>query len=249
MAQKRKILFTVLLAVITLLYTLLEIKLIGPYLGIDRNATVVDPAVTPTDVSIATPSCIFTSTSRYGFDCGLSGWEKTSFFGNQAVQAVTTTEFINQDGVSSQVLAVTVDFTGTIAVRRSDFREAGEVLVDLNSFPPLGYATSPVDLHNRTVVAWVRVPKEGMGILPTLNGIQLFVKDKNNKNCYGAWNNITQEETWFRVLWEEKKAALCENNFDSSQPKVLGIKIALGTDTIKVYQEPLTIYVDDINWE
>lgn len=249
MLNNRRLIFIIVLAFITFLYTFLGAKFIGPYLGIHMNLTATHNPATPTDVSATTPSCILTSTSRYGFDCGPSGWEKTSFFEGQAVRSLTTTQFTNQNGISSQVLAVTVDFTGPIKARKADFRESGEVLVDLDSFPPLGFATSSVDLHDRTVSAWVWVPEEGMGILPALNGFQLFVKDKNNKNCYGAWSNITQEKVWFRVLWEEKKAALCDTDFDSSQPKFLGIKIALGTDSIKIYNEPLTIYIDDINWE
>ena len=186
---------------------------------------------------------------RYGFECGQSGWNKTNYYQNQAIQSVTTTKFINRNGVSSQVLALTVDFTGTIKERKDQFRESGEVQVDLNGSPPAGYETKSVNLHGVTIVAWVWASKGAGGILPTLNGIQLFVKDANSKNCYGQYNNITQDEVWFRVSWQESDPALCDAGFDSSKPKLLGVKVSLGTNSIQTYPSPLTIYVDDVDWQ
>jgi len=212
--------------------------------------TTPTPAIKLTLTPSSTSSlCTLTSRTRYGFDCGTFGWNKTSFFQNQAIQAVTTVQFNNENGIPSQVLALTVDFTGKIEEIKKQFRESGEVQVDLNAFPPAGYETKPVNLHGLTVVAWIWTSKDSMGDTNHKNGIQLFVKDTNDKNCYGAWNNISQEEVWFRVSWRENDAALCDSGFDSSKPKLLGVKIALGSNSIQTYNSPLTVYVDNVNWQ
>lgn len=210
--------------------------------------------VSPTQTLVANPPSLSSGdicidSSRYGFDCGQSGWDKSSFYKDQAVQSVATTQFINENNIASTVLAITIDFTGSIEERKEQYRISGEAQVDLNGFPPTGYETKPVDLHGHTVVAWVWASEGATGDPNSMNGIQLFVKDKNDKNCYGEWNNISQEENWFRVLWQEDNARLCDTGFDSTKPKFLGIKVAMGDKSIKIYNAPLIVYIDDIDWE
>lgn len=214
----------------------------------------LSPTANPVSTSVATTSvtssgfnCVYPP--RYGFECGQSGWDKTSYFENKAIQAVTTTQFVGKDQAPSQVLALTVDFTGTTASRKKLNRESGEAQVDLNGFPPTGYAAQSVDLHGLAVVAWIWAPKGSMGDPSHKNGVQLFVKDINNKNCYGVWNNISQEEIWFRVSWQENNAVLCDSGFDSSKPSLLGVKIAIGKDSIWTTNDLLTFYVDDVDWQ
>lgn len=204
---------------------------------------------TPYASSEVSSSCVLASPTRYGFDCGVSGWDKSSFFKDQAIQAVTTTQFINRNGVSSIVLELTVDFTGSIEERKKQYRESGEAQVNLNSFPPTGFETKAVDLRDHTIVAWIWASKGATGYKNSMNGIQLFIKDNNDRNCYGVWNNIAQEEVWFRVSWNENNTTLCDAGFDSSKPKFLGVKIALGDNSIQIYNIPLTIYIDDVDWQ
>ncbi len=211
------------------------------------TAEALSPTVT---VASSHPTIADCSTypPRYGFECRQSGWNKTSYYENQAIQAVTTTQFKNENGTSSQVLALTVDFMGSIDKRKKQHRESGEAQVDLDGFPPAGYATKSVDLHGLEIVAWIWAPKGSMGDPNHKNGIQLFIKDGNDKNCYGKWNNIDQEEVWFRVSWQESNVALCDSGFDSSKPKLLGVKIAIGDKSIWTTNDLLTFYVDNVDW-
>jgi hypothetical protein len=185
---------------------------------------------------------------RYGFECGQAGWVRTSYFQNQAIQTVTTTQFEDRDGASTQVLALTLDFTGPVATRKTENRESGEVLVDLNAFPPAGYGTKTIDLNGVKVVAWIWAPEGSTGDSSHKNGIQLFVKDGNDRNCYGPWQPIDQEKVWFQVHWQESNAAYCELGFNSSMPKLLGVKIAVGSNSIWTTSNPLIFYVDDVDW-
>jgi hypothetical protein len=248
-----KPIFVVCLTFVTIFFHFLNVRYVGPAFGINMIA---GPSITPTfttnAVATSTPvssSCVLTSSTRYGFDCDISGWEKTNFYQNQAIQTVTTAQFNNENKTPSQVLALTVNFTGTIEERKKQFRESGEVQVDLNGFPPFEYETKSVGLHDVTIVTWIWAPQGSIGDPSHKNGVQLFVKDINNKNCYGAWNNISQEEIWFRVSWQENNAVLCDSGFDSSKPSLLGVKIAIGKDSIWTANDLLTFYVDDVDWQ
>jgi hypothetical protein len=208
------------------------------------------PASTSVDNMPATSSvtkCVYPP--RYGFECGQYGWEKTSFTQNQAIQSVTATQFTDNYGAPSKVLALTVDFTGAIGTRREQNRVSGEAQVDLSAFPPAGFETKSVNLRGLTVVAWVWASKGAVGDPSHKNGIQLFVKDESDKNCYGAWKNIDQEEVWFQVRWQEDNAALCDSGFNSSKPKLFGVKIAVGDNSIWTTNDLLTFYVDDVDWQ
>lgn len=212
---------------------------------------ILDRPPSPTVVATLSPaasSCALTSSTRYGFDCGIYGWKKTDYFQNQAIQSVATIQFDNENRTLSQVLALTVDFTGTIDKRRKEFRESGEALVELNSFPPVGYETKSVDLQKRQVVAWVWAPKGSIGDISHKNGIRLFVKDLSNKSCYGKWQEINQEEIWFRIVWPDEVAKDCDSGFNRSTPKLLGISIGVGGSSNWTTNDLLTFYIDDINW-
>lgn len=186
---------------------------------------------------------------RYGFECGQDGWEKTDYVQErQAVEMLTTTQVMNRDGSNSVVLAITADFTGSKGDREAAYRTSCEVQVNLNNFPPAGYETNVVDLSGKVVTAWIWASTGSTGDLSHKNGVQLFVKDVKNRNCYGKWINIEPEESWFRIYWRETDAAECDAGFDSSQPKILGLMIALGDNAVVNYDKLLTIYLDDIDW-
>lgn len=209
--------------------------------------------ILPSPTSAASPSLPLqdncTYPPRYGFECGQYGWDKTSFIQSQAILDITTTQFNSPSGIPSQVLALTVDFTGTIATRNSQGRSSGEAQVDLYAFPPAGYETKDLDLRGLTVVAWIWAPEGSIGDINHKNGIQLFIKDDDDNNCYGKWTNIEKVEVWFQVRWQENNAALCKSGFDSSNPKLLGIKISVGENSNWFTDTPLIFYLDDVNWD
>jgi hypothetical protein len=89
-----------------------------------------------------------------------------------------------------------------------------------------------------------------------MNGFQLFVKDKAGKGCYSEWSNIEWEETWFQITWVEPSMDVkeadpdrCDPSFNSAEPAILGLKVAVGTNSEVSYDAPLTIYLDDVDWK
>ena len=207
------------------------------------SSTAPTPAPPPTNTS----PCTYPP--QYGFECGASGWEQTDYFGSQAITAVTPSRITDRQGVHTTSLALTVDFTGPKNVRVNEHREAGEVQVDLTRFPPAGLPSTPVDLTDQLITAWVWASAGSNGDPAHPNGFQLFVKDSHNRNCYGEWVNIEPEEQWFQISWRETRAVLCDPGFDSAAPKVIGLKVALGENAVVSYAEPLTVYMNDVNWE
>jgi hypothetical protein len=204
---------------------------------------------TPTFPS-QSPPCKIVSPSRYGFDCGLSGWDKTEFYAtSQAIKDVAITEVPSRDGGQSNAILITVDFTGSKSTRQAQFRDSGEVQVNLISYPPAGYENKPVSFKGKVVTAWILASSGSTGDQSHMNGVQLFVKDLKDRNCYGEWQNLKSEKDWFRIVWRESNAALCDSGFDSSQPKILGLKIAIGDNSVITYSNPLKIYLDDIDWQ
>ncbi len=250
----------VLVAVITGTFTII-VAMFSPFFTELAKNLVPRMLPTPTAISspsssstttlsstITTPPCIVASSPRYGFECGLSGWDKTDYFEtSQAIEAVTTIQK-DRDNVTTTVSAITVDFTGSKPDRKTQYRESGEVQVNLNSNPPAGNGTKVVDLTGKVVTAWIWASSGSIGDIGHKNGVQLFIKDDKDRNCYGKWNNIEKEDTWFRISWSIADAQICDAGFDSTRPKILGLKIALGKDTIAVYDKFLTIYLDNVDW-
>lgn len=73
-------------------------------IGSEGNRNSLSPTVllgsTSVDnASIASSASTCAYPPRYGFECGQSGWDKTSYFRNQAIQAVTTIQFNNRGGI------------------------------------------------------------------------------------------------------------------------------------------------------
>lgn len=247
--NKVPILVAVISGVIAVFVALLQV-FVSPFINKVADSLATRASVTPTAVLSSSLPCALETSPRYGFECGLSGWGKTEWPGTrEAIEDVTTTQVANHDGISTTVLMLIVNFTGSKTEREEQFREAAEVQVNLDNDPPAGYETEVVDLTGRVVTAWVWASADSTGDISHKNGVQLFVRDSNDRNCYGKWNNIDREETWFRVIWRKSEAALCDPGFDSSRPKIFGLKIALGENAVYEYDKPLTIYLDDVDWQ
>jgi hypothetical protein len=232
-----------------------------------RPAPTQDLSLTPpiTAPPITAPPCTEQSTSRYGFDCGFKLWSIIEKKDNdsKAVTQVTTTQVPNQYGNLTTVLVLTVDFTGGRDDRSRDSREKGEVEVDLSGLPPTGYEHRKVDdLAGKTLTAYVWASRGASGDPEYLNGFQLFLRDEKSISCYGNWTNIEpyNEEKWFRVVWEEptmeeklaekdKEKPKCLPEFNINKPMILGLKIAVGEKSTIDYTAPLTIYLDDVDWQ
>lgn len=218
------------------------------------------PNFTPTlSATISAPPCLEQSLTRYGFDCGFKLWAKSGDSEIKAVTEVTKAQVPDQQEKLTTVMVLTVDFTGGPDDRRTDFRELGEVQVNLSDFPPTGYEHTTVgdDLVGQTITANVWASKGASGDPAHLNGFQLFLRDEKSVSCYGNWTNIepVNEEEWFRIVWKEptmkekeEDPKRCDPKFDVTKPKILGLKIAVGTNSQIEYDAPLTVYLDDVDW-
>jgi hypothetical protein len=202
----------------------------------------------PSPSLTATP-CAFTYPPRYSFNCGLTGWQKSSLESLSAgIRKITTTTMKGPKFTDTGVLQVDVDFMKTSADRAIGNRQKVDIQVDLMANPPAGIP-GPASFKGSTISAWVYAPKDSKGAPGNNNGIQIFVKDDRNRNCY-MWTNIDSEEAWFRIIWKEDPSNKgCEQGFDSSHPISLGIEISVPESSPVVYTTPLTFYFDEIDWQ
>jgi len=256
-----------------LLTALMSTKLIAIFGAGPSLTPTITATLTPTQAStpireptptepMGLPPCPEESTTRYGFDCGFQLWSNSPDEKIKAVTNVTSAQVLDRRGSPTTVMVLTVDFTGDPVTREAEFRELGEAEVDLIGQVPMGYEGKTVDdLAGKTITAYVWASKGASGVPGHLNGFQLFIRDENYVSCYGDWKNIepSSEENWFRIVWEEptmdekladadQEKRRCHPDFNINKPIILGLQIAVGVGSTVQYTEPLTVYVDDVDW-
>ena len=101
-------------------------------------------------------------------------------------------------------------------------------------------------------MVWVYIPEEALGNPKIPNGVQVFVKDKEWKSEYGTWWNIDPADvnSWQQITLTPSKSAppsgYMDSEFDPTQIRVVGVKIAVGDGSVARYRGP--IYIDAVDW-
>jgi hypothetical protein len=183
-------------------------------------------------VWLLTRPCV--DSSRYGFEEGTMGWVRQVY---ETDQGVTAIEQSADKAKFCHSLKMTVDLEGGHANK-----SRGEAYVEIN----------PQNLENKPITVWVYVPREALGDPEKPNGIQVFVKDKDWKGEYGTWWNIgsATADRWQQVTLTPSRSAppngYMEPEFDPTQIRVVGVKIAIGEGSTAKYSGP--IYIDAVDW-
>ncbi|MDD5633687.1 MAG: cellulase family glycosylhydrolase [Candidatus Omnitrophica bacterium] len=122
----------------------------------------------------------------------------------------------------------------------------GELYLDLDSIQLPGMSKGPQDLSGSQVKLRIKVPRKMVS--RPFNGVQIFCKSvKNGKwsSQYGKWQNIAQdgvmEVVYTPTLRDQDPQAWCEEGFDPTNIRMLGIKVAAGGGSTTVYEGPITI--------
>lgn len=173
--------------------------------------------------------------TRFGFENGNMGWIVQTYPDSQGVtHAVQSTE---QAKICKHSLKLTLDLEGS-----HKNRSKGEVFVDI-----------PIqDFGGKSLSVWVYVPKAAVGPITHPNGVQVFVKDNQNKSEYGVWWEITASkvDSWQRVTLTPGTTApeggSMEDGFDPTHIKYVGVKFATGEASKNKYSGP--VYVDGFDW-
>jgi hypothetical protein len=213
---------------------------IGINIGSDTNSTATYSGPIYVDgVNWCPPD-----TSKYGFEKADEKWENQTYKDSQAVTAVNQSkQGMAKFGCYS--LELTVDLVGAHANKSK-----GEAYVNLVNFPPSGIK-APLNLEGIEITIWVFAPKRAIGDSLYPNGLQVFVKDQQDKSEYGSWVNLTgKTDQWVPIKLIPSKVMPKDGHKDPDfDPTILtqvGIKIGSGSNSTATYAGP--IYVDGVNW-
>lgn len=202
-------------------------------------------------VPVQTATALSTATSPivgYGFDNNPMGWVPETRLEAQAIYDVgQEIKF----GKGSLVLKIEL-------IGNNPEKSKGEVFVNLSSNPPLEETeTAPLDLEGKPINVVIYAPWEAIGIPSNPNGIQIFVRDSNDRSQYGVWTNLAFDNTneWISVTWlpslkttpeEESKGASTDDGFDPSKINIIGLKIGAGDAFDKSFIG--SIWIDEVTW-
>lgn len=127
-------------------------------------------------------------------------------------------------------------------------KSKGEIWVNMLENPPAGEHI-PLNLRGRTVTAWVYAARAARGERSRPNGFQVFVKDKDNKNQYGPWHNVTPED-WFDISLKvspfKPMGGHMDLGFDPTQIIAVGVKMGAGGGSKAKYKGP--VFIDAVDW-
>ncbi|MFH1264690.1 MAG: toll/interleukin-1 receptor domain-containing protein [Planctomycetota bacterium] len=190
--------------------------------------------------------------SRYGFETGAQGWVSQDYEDSQACTAAAQSDERAKLGRHS--LEMKVDLVG------GDYgKGSGEAWVNWKD-APLASPDPPVDLTGYVITAWVYAPASARGERTRPNGFQLFAKDYHPKaedsesdqwnSLYGPWHNVVGGD-WVKISLKvdpnDPKIAYQDPGFDPSRIMAIGVKMAVGTDSMATFNG--SVFVDAIDWE
>jgi hypothetical protein len=178
-----------------------------------------------------------------------SGWTYETYQDTQGFTDIAIDAAFPGNGNGS--LRVTADLIG-----KHPNKSQGEIHIDIKNHLPLLWPVPgmprSVDLNNKKVRYSIFLPSGSTGSLSAPNGVQLFLKTcDGNGNCksfYSLWQNIEPgwENTWKLLEYDidnSGPAAFREEGFDASQVNLIGIKVAIGSDSTATLNG--SIYVDN----
>ena len=173
--------------------------------------------------------------TKFGFENGEMGWIVQTYPDSQGVTKLA--QSVEQAKICKHSLKLTLDLEGS-----HKSRSKGEVFVDI-----------PVqDLGGKSLSVWVFIPKTAVGSITHPNGVQVFVKDNNNKSEYGTWWEITPSKTgtWQQVTLTPSSTAPAygsmEDGFDPTHIKYIGVKFATSEGSKDKYNG--SVYIDGFDW-
>jgi hypothetical protein len=228
--------FIILTAVLALLW-------LGPkflYGVTDQTSTPV-PNITPTTtVNVHTKV-------RYGFNKNTMGWDYQTVSGNRAIFNVKQSSGPTESSQGS--LQAQVELIG-----KSEQESKGETFVNLFTNPPDG-ENAPLDLEGKLITMRINVPSAAIGDGNSFNGIQVFVKDVEDRSQYGKWVNLGADNTdrWIdvslRPLPEDEidpDVIYTSPGFDPSKIYLVGLKIGSGKDFDGEFKG--FVWIDEVSW-
>jgi hypothetical protein len=177
---------------------------------------------------------------RLGFENDADGWDVESAPGSKGCVGLSRTADSARTGRFSLQVRLAVD--GTDPERRN-----GEARLELSRATDTTIR-APLDLHDRTVVAWIQ-PREAAGS-PTFESLrfQLFVKDGSFKACYGP-PIAASSGRWSKLEVDAKcntSSHHADPEFDGRAIALLGIKIATSDSSAAKFSGDL--YLDSVGW-
>jgi hypothetical protein len=172
----------------------------------------------------------------------------------------------NQSLLSDETDWQPQDYYNSLGIKAVSFREGklvlsahlegkhynysqGEVYLDLCYFPSLG-GKVPIDLSQNNITVEVEVSKDFIGQANSPNGILVFVKDVKGGSQYGSWNNIQTEGTHNATLSPTNSYILggyTTQGFDPKKIRIIGVKLAIGTNSLDKFDDLLNITKVSIN--
>jgi hypothetical protein len=177
------------------------------------------------------------TTERFGFEKDAHGWTAETAPGSRGCVGVARSNDVSKSGRFA--LRMDLELDGT-----SPDRASGEAWTFLSDADTEG-------VRGRTIVAWVNAARlEGAESIKSIKsaGFQLFVKDKNFRNCYGPWVSASRSR-WTKLTVD----ASCDSSnhhvgegFDRYAIGSLGVKIAVPTESATRLRGHL--FVDSIGW-
>jgi len=220
------------------------VLLLGFFAGRVLIAQWTPTAPTPTVLLTVSPIV------HYGFDEDAMGWVPRTQGGDLAVFNVNPQIKFGENSLELQI-----ELIGT-----NDEKSKGEVFVDLSSNPPAG-VFAPLNLNGKTITMLVYVPSAAAGNTNSPNGIQVFVRDIDDKSEYSAWTNLTSENTerWIKVtlvpltsiVTKDPKGrptgAAMDAGFDPTKINIIGLKIGAGDGFDSVFRG--SIWIDNVSWQ
>lgn len=182
-------------------------------------------------------------TVKFAFDQDFMGWEHQTNK-DLACTEVLVSKKTNTKGSFS--LAMSMDL-----IAGDPRKGQGEAFVNLKDNPLQG-ERAPIDMTNRTVSAWIFVPKDqgARGDTDAPNGFQVFVRDDKGFSEYGTWDNQFDLGQWYKISLvvskTQPKDGFMAKEFDPTKIVTIGVKMGTGTGSKATYKG--LIYIDDISW-
>ena len=192
-----------------------------------------------TDVPILPTDNIWT----FDFDSSTQNWTTSESQYKEATLEVGSTKYT---GNSSLLLSTELRYDS-----EDHIFQHTEATGYFNTAIPQGAPTAgPYDLTGKLVSCWVYVPIN----LAVETGnpqsyIQLFVKDVNNRNEFGAYEDIITSNTdqWMQLSFQVNSVGSDDPSYDSTQINALGIRIHLQDSATLTYSTKAgdpPIYID-----
>lgn len=197
------------------------------------------------------------SQNVYDFEQTIDGWVVETDSSSMGAVSVEQSKLFKYTGEKSLKVACNMQKADTTKTK-------GEIRVDLEVDPPNNSIQAPINLLNRTVIAYVRFPKEFQGESHSPNGMQVFAKtiiedttdqgDDKWPGLYSKWINATgKQENWIKITLTVKdnklKGQHRDNGFDPTNVSIIGIKFALGDKASMNCKFKGDIFVDHVTWE